>query len=71
MADEEQASRFLIRALQLNDLPFLVALEQSSFPPNEAATPEKVEPPQNMLIVAYLSCSNLSRNDAGPLRSYR
>jgi len=45
MADEEQESKFLIRPLRMIDLPFLVALEQSSFPPNEAATPEKVIPP--------------------------
>ena len=42
--DEEDDFRVLIRSLQLNDLPFLIALEQSSFPPNEAATPEKVLP---------------------------
>jgi hypothetical protein len=43
MADEEQETHILMRPLQQNDLPFLIALEQSSFPPNEAATPEKVE----------------------------
>ena len=42
--DDEQEPQFLLRPLQLNDLPFIVALEQSSFPPNEAATPEKVAP---------------------------
>jgi len=42
MADEEQEAHILMRPLQLNDLPFLIALEQSSFPPNEAATSEKV-----------------------------
>jgi glyoxylate utilization-related uncharacterized protein len=40
MEDDE---KFIIRPLQYNDLPFLVALEQASFPPNEAATLEKVE----------------------------
>jgi hypothetical protein len=34
--------KFVIRPLQSNDLPFLVALEETSFSPNEAATPEKV-----------------------------
>ena len=42
--DEEDIS-VLIRPLRLSDLPFMIALEQSSFPPNEAATPEKVPPP--------------------------
>jgi hypothetical protein len=32
-SDDEE---LVIRPLQLNDLPFLVALEDSSFPPNEA-----------------------------------
>jgi hypothetical protein len=41
--DDEDVN-VLIRPLQLNDLPFMIALEQSSFPPNEAATPEKVPP---------------------------
>ena len=34
MVDEEE-QQFVIRPLQLNDLPFLVALEDASFPPNE------------------------------------
>jgi hypothetical protein len=51
MADVDEDSEFVIRPLQLNDLPFAVALEESSFPPNEAATPEKVQPPANQLIV--------------------
>jgi hypothetical protein len=41
MVGEEEEQRFVIRPLQLNDLPFLVALEDASFPPNET-TPEKV-----------------------------
>jgi hypothetical protein len=44
MADDDERG-ILGRALQLNDIPFVVALEQASFPPNEAATPEKVESP--------------------------
>lgn len=36
-----EENEFVIRPLRLNDLPFAVALEESSFPPNEAATPEK------------------------------
>jgi hypothetical protein len=52
MMNDEQEPQFLLRPLQLNDLPFIVALEQSSFPPNEAATPEKVIPLfRAMLIV--------------------
>ena len=46
MADVDEDSEFVIRPLQVNDLPFAVALEESSFPPNEAATPEKVQPPR-------------------------
>jgi hypothetical protein len=42
MTDNEQEPQFLLRPLQLNDIPFVIALEQSSFPLNEAATPEKV-----------------------------
>ena len=42
MAEALDESELVIRPLQLNDLPFAVALEESSFPPNEAATPEKV-----------------------------
>jgi hypothetical protein len=49
MADEDEETQFLLRSLQLNDLPFVVALEEASFPPNEAATPEKV--PHDMAIV--------------------
>jgi hypothetical protein len=40
--DEDEERAFNIRPLQLNDIPFCVALEQASFPPNEAATLEKV-----------------------------
>lgn len=47
MMDEDEEPRLLIRSLQFNDLPFLVALEQASFPPNEAATPEKVQDKSN------------------------
>jgi hypothetical protein len=46
MADVDEDSDFVMRPLQLNDLPFAVALEESSFPPNEAATPEKVYGPR-------------------------
>jgi hypothetical protein len=46
---DDEAINVLIRPLQLNDLPFMIALEQSSFPPNEAATPEKVPPPPTPL----------------------
>jgi hypothetical protein len=45
MADDDERG-IVGRALQLNDIPFVVALEQASFPPNEAATPEKVESPE-------------------------
>ena len=44
MMDDEEEPQVLLRPLQLNDLPFVIALEQSSFPLNEAATPEKVAP---------------------------
>jgi GNAT superfamily N-acetyltransferase len=40
---EYDETEFVIRPLRLNDLPFLIALEQASFPANEAATPEKVD----------------------------
>jgi len=36
MVDDEKEKKFVIRQLQLNDLPSLVALEDVSFPPNEA-----------------------------------
>jgi len=40
--DGEDETQFSIRPLQMNDIPFCIALEESSFPPNEVATPEKV-----------------------------
>jgi len=42
MAEDGKDRPILARPLQTNDIPFVVALEQASFPPNEAATPEKV-----------------------------
>jgi hypothetical protein len=42
-ADGDGDETFVIRPLQLNDFPFVVALEEASFPPNEA-TPERVPP---------------------------
>jgi hypothetical protein len=42
MSANEETGQLVMRPLQLEDLPNLVALEASSFPPNEAATPEKV-----------------------------
>ena len=53
--DEEEERQFVIRPLQLNDLPFLVALEQASFPPNEAATPEKVPEIQSVPLTCRSS----------------
>jgi hypothetical protein len=46
MSGEDGENEFAIRPLQPSDLPFAAALEESSFPPNEAATPEKVSPPE-------------------------
>ena len=42
MAENDTESQYHLRPLQLNDLPFIIALEQSSFPPNEAASAETV-----------------------------
>ena len=42
MAEDGEQRQILVRPLQTNDIPFVVAFEQASFPPNEAATPEKV-----------------------------
>lgn len=41
---DEDEPQFTIRPLRLNDLPFCIALEEASFPPNEAATLEKARP---------------------------
>lgn len=40
--NDDDELQFNVRPLQLNDLPFCIALEEASFPPNEAATLEKV-----------------------------
>lgn len=70
MADEDEEPRLLIRPLQFNDLPFLVALEQASFPPNEAATPEKVQASVELrFMIDYLSSPYVSRIDIGYFRS--
>lgn len=42
MAEAGDERQIAARPLQVNDIPFVVALEQASFPRNEAATPEKV-----------------------------
>ena len=63
----QDTSDFVVRPLQLNDLPFAIALEQSSFPPNEAATPEKVVLDREGLIVDRIPHSNMSSADLGNL----
>jgi hypothetical protein len=55
--------KFVIRQLNGSDLPFLVALEESSFPPNEAATPEKVIC-EGQVIGDHVSAQDVSRIDA-------
>jgi len=42
MAEDAEDRQILARPLQINDIPFVVALEQAAFPPNEAARPENV-----------------------------
>src|SRR5262245_54425739 len=49
--DEEM--QLNIRPLQIHDLPFCTALEQASFPPNEAASLEQVN-------IALAPCLNRS-----------
>jgi hypothetical protein len=44
MASKEEGEQYVFRPLKISDIPFLVALEQSSFPRNEAASLEKVSP---------------------------
>ena len=62
MVDKEEM-QFVIRPLQLNDLPFLVVLEDASFPPNET-TLEKVGDIQKQLLnvspVDRISCTHMS-----------
>lgn len=58
---EETGIETRLRPLQLNDLPFVTALESSSFPPNEAASLEKVIALFNCgLIVDHISPHYLS-----------
>jgi hypothetical protein len=63
MADDEDERQILARPLQVIDIPFVVALKEASFPPNEAATLEKVGNAKRgncELTAAYVPNSNLS-----------
>lgn len=63
MVDKEEEKQFVIRPLQLNDLPFLVALEDASFPPNETTLEKVIGDIQKQLLnvpVDRIPCAHMS-----------
>ena len=67
---EIDGEEFNIRPLQYNDLPFCTALEESSFPPNEAASLETVRFVCDV-DVDRVSNSRMFGNYVGIISSFR